>query len=127
MTELEQDKHLREDFTHVKKAHMGVGPGWYNLLYTLCNTIDSFLEYNHKDSFINVAQVKEKFGGLRFYYDTENMKPEAQQMISGMTWMAESMSFTICEECGAPGKLRQGGWMKTLCDEHAEQRKKNYE
>ena len=24
----------------------------------------------------------------------------------------------MCEECGAPGKRTQGGWVRTLCDFH---------
>ena len=30
---------------------------------------------------------------------------------------AETKSATICEDCGKPGKLRSGGWIRTLCDE----------
>jgi hypothetical protein len=58
------------------------------------------------------VQVKEKFGTLRFYYDGGDDK------IDGMVSMAESMSATMCEECGAPGKATQGGWIRTLCEEH---------
>jgi hypothetical protein len=36
------------------------------------------------------------------------------------------LSYTICEECGAPGKLRGGGWMRTLCDKHEEERQSRY-
>ena len=60
------------------------------------------------------VQVKEKFGTLRFYYDG------GDEYISGLVAMAESMSGCTCEECGAPGKQRSGGWIQTLCDEHAE-------
>jgi hypothetical protein len=28
----------------------------------------------------------------------------------------ESKSYETCEECGAPGKRRGGGWILTLCD-----------
>lgn len=58
------------------------------------------------------VQVKEKFGTLRFYYDG------GDSVINGMVRMAESMSATTCEECGAAGKQRSGGWIRTLCDEH---------
>ena len=63
-----------------------------------------------------VAQVKEKFGTLRFYYDG------GDDIIDGMVRMAESMSGVTCEECGKPGHQRGGGWIVTLCDEHAEAR-----
>lgn len=63
-----------------------------------------------------VSQVKEKFGTLRFYYDG------GDDIIDGMVRMAEAMSAVTCEECGTPGKIRHGGWIRTLCDVHAEQR-----
>jgi hypothetical protein len=63
-----------------------------------------------------VTQVKEKFGTLRFYYDG------GDDIIDGMVRMAEGMSGCTCEECGKPGGRRSGGWIVTLCDEHAEAR-----
>ena len=62
------------------------------------------------------VQVKEKFGGLRFY--TNGCDDAVYAMIS----MAESMSVRTCEVCGNPGKVRHGGWISTLCDEHAKGR-----
>lgn len=59
------------------------------------------------------VQVKEKFGTLRFYYEG------GDEYVSGIVAMAESMSGRICEECGAEGKQRGGGWIQTLCDAHA--------
>jgi hypothetical protein len=64
-------------------------------------------------------QVKEKFGTLRFYYYG------GDDVVSGIERMAESMSAVMCEECGAPGKSRSGGWIRTLCDAHAEEAGKN--
>ena len=43
-------------------------------------------------------QVKEKFGGLRFYYSG------GDDYIRGLVDMAESMSYKTCEVCGSPGK-----------------------
>lgn len=69
------------------------------------------------------AQVKEKFGGLRFYVNGATDKHW-----SYITF-AESMSYRTCEECGAPGKTYTDGWHMTLCDIHAEMagREKEYE
>lgn len=64
---------------------------------------------------LTVAQVKEKFGTLRFYADGGDHTSYC--MIS----MAESMSSCTCEVCGAPGKLRSGGRARTLCDSHVSQ------
>ena len=59
------------------------------------------------------SQVKEKFGGLRFYVQAATDKH--YQYIS----FAESMSYRTCEQCGSPGKTYTDGWHTTLCDIHA--------
>jgi hypothetical protein len=59
------------------------------------------------------VQVKEKFGGLRFYVQAATDKH--YNYIS----FAESMSYHTCEECGNPGKTYTDGWHTTLCDIHA--------
>lgn len=59
-----------------------------------------------------VDQVKEKFGGLRFYYRG------GDDVVDGMVRMAESWAARTCETCGNPGTLRHGGWVRTLCDQH---------
>ena len=65
---------------------------------------------------VTLDQVKEKFGTLRFYYTG------GDDYIHGMVTMAESMSGVTCETCGNPGKQVGGGWITTLCKEHAEAR-----
>jgi hypothetical protein len=65
-------------------------------------------------------QVKEKFGGLRFYYHG------GDDEVSGMVRMAESWAAKTCETCGERGELRHGGWIRTLCDKHeAEYQERN--
>ena len=71
-----------------------------------------------------VAQIKEKFGGLRFYYDG------GDDEISGMVRMAEVWASHTCDQCGDLGERRQGGWIRTLCDTHENERQlqmKNYD
>ena len=67
------------------------------------------------------VQVKEKFGGLRFYVRAATDKH--YNFIS----FAESMSYRTCEVCGAPGKRYTNGWHTTLCDIHAEMHGKTEE
>jgi hypothetical protein len=62
------------------------------------------------------SQVKEKYGMLRFYYDG------GDDRITGMVDLAESMSSVTCEQCGAPGKVRIGGWVQTLCETHYQEK-----
>jgi hypothetical protein len=58
------------------------------------------------------TQVKEKFGTLRFYYSG------GDETISGMLYMAESMTEVTCEVCGAPGKRNDSGWLSVRCEAH---------
>ena len=66
-----------------------------------------------------VQQIKEKFGGLRIYLSNED------DYIFGIINMAEAMAARTCEVCGAKGHLRGGSWLKTLCDEHHEEREEH--
>lgn len=58
----------------------------------------------------SVSQVKEKFGGLRFYTHTTN------DNIEELVRLAERTASVTCERCGRFGRLRSDGWMVTLCD-----------
>ena len=60
-------------------------------------------------------QVKEKFGGLRFY--VHGGTEEQQNYVR----FAEGLSYRICEECGAMDgtKLYTMGWHRVLCPKHA--------
>ena len=105
-----------------------VGEGWWPVLANLCANIQHHIDWKNRQSEVVpqvvVGQIKEKFGGLRFYYDG------GDDQIYGMVRMAEAWAGNTCEECGAPGKSRDGGWIKTLCDHHEQerqQRKKEYE
>lgn len=96
------------------------GPGWWPILENLCRHIQSHIDWKNKDgevvAQVTVAQIKEKFGGLRFYYDG------GDEYISGLVSMAEVWAGHSCEECGKPGERRSGGWVRTLCDEHEAER-----
>jgi len=105
-----------------------VGSGWWPILESLCGQIQHHLDWKNKKSEVvaqvTVAQIKEKFGGLRFYYDG------GDEYISGLVSMAESWAACSCETCGAPGERREGGWIKTLCNYHEaerQQKRKEYQ
>ena len=87
---------------------LAVGDGWYQLLDTLSAYIESHLKHTGANDF-KVNQVKEKFGGLRFY--TNSPDP----YINGLISMAEGISFHTCEICGKPGVCQGSGWIKTRC------------
>lgn len=86
-------------------AAVECGKGWeaiVNPLIAMC-----------KANNVEIAQIKEKFGGLRFYVHG------APDWVEGLINTAEIASYHICEGCGKEGKLRKGSWLRTLCDEHA--------
>ena len=87
-------------------------PGWEGLVHNLCNVLEQHIAGLPQElrGDVCVAQVKEKFGTLRWYMCQET------PYISGAIAMAEDMSGKICDTCGLPGKQRSGGWIRTLCD-----------
>ena len=97
-----------------------VDEGWWPILESLCGQIQHHIDWKNRQSEIvvqvTVAQIKEKYGGLRFYYDG------GDDTINGMVRMAEAWADASCETCGAPGRSREGGWIKTLCDYHEAER-----
>lgn len=95
-----------------------VGEGWHALLRTLEDQLNAI------DSNYELLQVKEKFGGLRYYAQTHLVDNSAQLRFHELINKAESKSVQICEVCGKPGDIRAGtfGWLKTLCDEHQAER-----
>lgn len=81
------------------------GPGWkslYEPLIALCQ----------KEG-VAVTQIKEKFGTLRFYVGG------APDHVYEAIDAAQRKSAETCEDCGAAGKRRSGGWIRTLCDKCA--------
>lgn len=99
-----------------------VGVGWWELMYHMCSTLKPIMA-TAPDCKIRVAQVKEKFGGLRFYYDSIG-KGEIWAEVDKIVSAAEDESYRVCEVCGKPGQARYTGWIKTLCDHHSELRDK---
>lgn len=122
--------------------------GWYNIIDTMCSRIQGHIDHSYEriewvqkwNDNVNspdyewsssverkerpipepveqvvAIQVKEKFGGLCFYFHG------GDEYIRGVVDMAEAMSYVTCEVCGSVGKIRRGGWYRTLCDEHAEE------
>lgn len=90
-----------------------VGDGWLPMVKELIlKLIDA--GWNKQ-----LSDIKEKFGGLCFYIGG------GTDEIFDIIEEYEEKSYSICEECGEPGELRKGGWWKTLCDKHHEERENN--
>jgi hypothetical protein len=99
------------------------GPGWRRLYEPLLKLCDLYG--------VEVMQVKEKFGGLRFYV---NGTSDLDDLIVA----AERQSLRTCEDCGengqtynseknvhepkaTTGRSRTSGWIRTLCASCREQ------
>ena len=111
---------LTSDYRSAKSRYehlveIGVGGILYGTKTVTQEAIDEAkVKLDEESTKVPVAvQVKEKFGGLRFYVQAATDKH--YNYIN----FAESMSYRTCEECGAAGKTYTDGWHRTLCDIHA--------
>ena len=109
---------------------ISIGDGWFDIIKALSAAINGHVEWTNQQRErllkenpyhdkipeavpeVEVHQIKEKFGGLRFYYQG------GDKYIRGLVNMAEAWASKTCETCGNKGEIRHGGWMRTLCDKH---------
>ena len=91
--------------------------GWFTILETLLEQLSNVEEYEKVK--LKIVQIKQKFGGLRVYVRfNENTPVEIIEHVRGLTQMAESMSYKICEYCGTTKNIgRSHGFIVTCCDE----------
>lgn len=116
--------------------------GWYDLVDRLCSDIESVLGPTACQR-IEIKQIKEKFGALRFYHslddrsalhidrftpdgvqhevirssppDPEGVEAQIREVVDA----AQAASAETCRVCGSPARLSNvGGWMTTLCETH---------
>jgi hypothetical protein len=94
-----------------------VGRGWWPILDELLGKLKAL-------GLIEIAQIKEKFGLLRFYQEAwaEGTSDEAKEQAYKLIDAAEAASGKVCEDCGAPGSLGTptGHWIRTVCPACAE-------
>ena len=89
----------REDAKHM------VGKGWSKI-------IDMLYDELPIPDKMQVHQVKEKFGGLRFYVSGATKEEYA------IITKAEHMSEETCEDCGKPATMKKSGnWLMCLCND----------
>jgi hypothetical protein len=117
MTDVEMDQFLESigglengffsDRPSIKSnGFLEISNGWFGLVKEL---IEDCIALGWDKQ---ICQIKEKFGGLRFYINSGS--DEIFNRISE----AEDKSMEVCEVTGLPGKLRTDiRWYRTLCDE----------
>lgn len=108
---------MTTDYVELKGKYWNGNParvprdGWVDIIVEL----DAALYELYPD--YKIHQIKEKFGGLRFYTDgfPEAVADEAEKLVNA----AQARSYETCDTCGAPGTLRTDHyWIRTLCDKH---------
>ena len=93
------------EFKSYYKKYFPVGEGWRPLVTKLVEDIIKI------DSTIEISQIKEKFGTLRFYINYGNDE------IFDLIEKAEQESSKICENCGTRENVTtKGSWLLTLCE-----------
>jgi hypothetical protein len=109
------EQQIYEEFSELFEDKLEYGfeceDGWFTLINSLCCQIKDYLKVNHVKKPVRIKQIKQKFGGLRFYYNG------GDECIFQMTKAAMDMSLHICEKCGSHEDViqTQEGWVQTLC------------
>lgn len=85
--------------------------GWEPLIRKLSEQLTFLAKVERVE--VKASQVKEKYGTLSFYTHG------ATEIMQACIHEAERISSQTCEECGKYGRLRDKGWLATLCAKHA--------
>lgn len=106
-----------------------IAPGWFSLVGDcLAELANDWKDERFKNYRLHFVQIKEKFGGLRMYYNISHTSDEVEHVnpdfiyetIRARVDAAISKAAKTCEDCGEPGDLSNcGGWVQTLCSTHA--------
>jgi len=111
-----------------------VGDGWFTIIDTLCSCICSEVDklngelivctdekqmmqlqtklFDARNRLPRLVQIKEKFGGLRFYY---SRNAENAERIDALVSFAENLCDRTCSHCGKPGKRLKKEFETILC------------
>ena len=91
--------------------YLQCGDGWISIIEEAWNSIKFVFPG------IDVIQIKEKFGGLRFYYypHSKEVNKEVDEIIK----VAEEKCWKTCENCGSQENVKTDGksWVRTLCND----------
>lgn len=88
--------------------------GWDRIIFS-CHKELLLLDPDYQ-----VLQIKEKFGGLRYYFQPQTLVQTTINKMYEITRKYETLSLLTCEKCGEPGTMHlvNDQWMKTYCDIH---------
>jgi len=91
------------------RLRLGIGPGWWRLI------LDCHGELTRVCPDYEINQIKQKFGGLKFYATTPDHCEDRLEAVQEIIDRYERRSRFICEDTGHPGVLmEQTGSAATL-------------
>ena len=110
-----QVENLKNKMTPDSYKYIGVDEGWY-LIVADCDRDLTAINPDYQ-----ILQIKEKFGGLRFYIKPINATPKEIKGMNKVIRRYEGVASKTCEATGLSGVLMKsvGGWLKTLNPEYA--------
>lgn len=97
---------------------LDISDGWLRLVDRICNHIEFMAEHNRFEK-PKISQIKQKFGSLRCYIHYGQITPTVDYYRGRLDGWIESIQYessSICEECGRAGSIREGSWIRILCD-----------
>lgn len=113
---LKKIEKLKNKIVPEYRKSIEVDEGWYQLV------IDCDKELTGADPKYQIYQVKEKFGGLRYYTKPSNLDDkDILKRIADIIAKYEDIASRTCSATGGPGVLMKsiGGWRKTINPEYA--------
>ena len=117
MDELQlQIEALKNKFLPNYYKSVDVDEGWYQIVVD-CDNLLTEIDPNYQ-----IAQIKQKFGGLRYYFQPSDVNNgELYVKMNSVVLAYEKIASITCEATGKPGVLMKskGGWVKTLDPEYA--------
>jgi len=87
------------------------GNGWTELIYACHDELVAL------DPTYQILQIKEKFGGLRYYFDPTDQ--DNWDALNDVVKKYEAIAIKTCEACGQPGEPsnKNSYWIKTTCSD----------
>jgi Zn finger protein HypA/HybF involved in hydrogenase expression len=89
-----------------------VGKGWQPIALDAAEQLEA--------NGAQILQVKEKFGGLRIYFqvDEDTSSVDVYDKCNEIVRLAEEKAAITCEDCGQPGSMTTNrSFYRTLCPE----------
>ncbi len=104
----EQGGALHKEFPTIIKRdfYFECGGGWHHLVRSLCRTLQDHADNGGRS--VRALEIKEKFGGLRFYYDSGGVRDDH---VTGAVAHAERISEVLCQFCG---RFEHDAWSHPL-------------